>query len=69
MPDYRLVVSLHHGSPMKSVSVKLNDRSEAFLVAQRYDGIAELLDGDKSICTISRAPDGDFWIINNNRAV
>jgi hypothetical protein len=65
MPDYRLLVRLHPDSPMKSVSVSLNDRSEALLVAQRYDGIAELWEGDKSVCTINRAADGDFWIINN----
>jgi hypothetical protein len=50
---------------MKSVSVSLRDRSEAFLVAQHYDAPAELWDGDMNVCTISQSA-GGFWIISNN---
>lgn len=66
MPECRLVVRLHDESPMKSVSVTLRDRSEAFLVAQRYDAPAELWEGNKNVCTISRSEEDGFWIISNH---
>lgn len=68
MPEYRLLVRLH-SDPMKSVSVSLSDSSEAFIVAQRYNGIAELWEDNRHVCTISRAHDGDFWVIKNSDEV
>ncbi len=69
MSDLHLRVRLHDDGPMRSITVKLQNRDEAFLVAQRYDGPAELWDGDTHICTIRRTNDDGIWVLSNEPAV
>lgn len=54
---------------MRSITVKLQSRDEAFLVAQRYDGAAELWDGETHVCTIRRADDAGIWVLSNEPAI
>jgi len=63
--DYRLVVDLGSKGPVRSLSVTLKHRSDALLVAQRYDGPSELWDGEEKLCSISRACEGGMWIISD----
>lgn len=64
MSAYRLVVDLGAKGPVRSLSVTLKHRSDALLVAQRYNGPAELWDGDEKLCSISRSGNGGMWIIS-----
>lgn len=64
MSECRLIVDLGPSGPVRSLSINLHSRSEAFLVAQRYDRPAELWDGNKRVCSISRSGPGGMWILS-----
>lgn len=64
MSGCRLVVDLGTSGAARSISINLRDRSEALLVAQRYDGPSELWDGGRRVCTISRSHPSGMWVIS-----
>lgn len=63
MTHYRLLVHMEQSGPVNAISINLRNRDEAFVVAQRYDGPAELWDEDKLLCTIRHSGAG-VWMIS-----
>lgn len=64
MHNYRLVVRQDNDRTANEISVNLESREEALIVAQRFVGPAELWDGDVKLCVIDRLSDVGPWIIS-----
>lgn len=70
MPNYRLVfTNSSEQTPIRSVSFAAKDAGEAFLLAQRHNGPAQLWVDDKHLCTLSRTgAKGEIWVISGSEA-
>lgn len=64
MSECRLVVDLGPEGPARSISIKLERRADAFLVAQRYDRPAELWDRGRKVCGLKLSRPGGVWVIS-----
>lgn len=64
MPDFCLIFRTPSASQPQIASIAAKDAHEAFVLAQRYGGPAELWSDDQHICTLDRAGDaGSMWVI------
>lgn len=63
MSHYHLIVHVGSDGPVRTLSVNLKSRDEAFIVAQRYTGPSELWYGDEKLCNINHADSG-VWVLS-----
>lgn len=64
MSRYHLRVDLGPKGPVRSLSISLSSRDEAFIVAQRYKRPSQLWNEDGKLCSLA-CGEGGLWIISN----
>jgi hypothetical protein len=69
MPNYKLVFSERSNAPVRSIAFSGTDAAEVFLLAQRYEGPAELWVEEQHVCTLARSGNsGEVWVLSGHRA-